>query len=144
MSISDLSLASECQNIEVILKNKVLEIQGFTQGIYRLYKTVNGKASWKSTSFAIWYFPNDKWGIGKLKDIGKSTSWVSSTGAQGDKSPYDVPNDKWQYDNGDWKDGDGDIIVQCVNDKGKIILLTLENLAYNPLAFFPFSKAALA
>ena len=124
MSISDLSLASECQNIEVILKNKVLEIQGFTQGIYRLYKTVNGKASWKSTSFAIWYFPNDKWGIGKLKDIGKSTSWVSSTGAQGDKSPYDVPNDKWQYYHDEWKNAErGDVSIECWNpDKGTVTL----------------------
>ena len=59
---------------------------------------------------------------------------------QFDKSPSDVPNDKWQYDNGDWKDGDGDIIVQCVNNKGKIILLTLEITANIALYFLCFLR----
>ena len=124
MSISDLSLASECQNIEVILKNKVLENQGNRQGLYRVYKTVNGKASWKSTSHAIWYAPNDHWVIGPLKDIGTGTSGVTSTGDQGDKRPSDVPNDKWQYYDDEWKNAEsGDVSIECWNpDKGTVTL----------------------
>ena len=124
MSISDLSLASECQNIEVILKNKVLEKQGSKQGLYRVYKTVNGKASWKSTSLAIWYSPYDNWSVGTLKTIGTGTSSLYSTGNQGYKSPFDVPNDKWQYSNNGFKNAEsGDVSIECWNpDKGTVTL----------------------
>ena len=69
------------------------------------------------------------WFIGDLEDIGTKTHKLRSDGDQGDRSPSDVPNDEWNED--------GDIIVQCVNDKGKLILLTLESLANIALAFFP-------
>ena len=70
----------------------------------------------------------DDWGIGELEYIGTRTYEIDSHVNQGDRSPSDVPNDEWNED--------GDIIVQCVNDKGKIILLNLESLANITLAFF--------
>ena len=117
----------------MILKNDVLASKGSLQGIYGVYQTSNGRTSWKSASKAIWYIPDyDDWSIGELEDIGTKTREIRSNGDQGDRSPSDVPNDEWNED--------GDIIVQCVNDKGKIILLTLESL----VCLFLFSKAALA
>ena len=115
----------------MILKNDVLASKGSLQGIYGVYQTTNGRTSWKSGSKAIWswYFLDIKClGIGELKDIGTWISEIESNGDQGDRSPSDVPNDEWNKD--------GDIIVQCVNDKGKIILLTFESSAYNAHAFF--------
>ena len=114
----------------MILKNDVLASKGSLQGIYGVYQTTNGRTSWKSGSKAIWYYPRHKeWVIGKLEDIGTWIREIKSNGDQGDRSPSDVPNDEWNED--------GDIIVQCVNDKGKIILLILESLANTALAFFP-------
>ena len=113
----------------MILKNDVLASKGSLQGIYGVYQTSNGRTSWKSASKAIW-FQYGYWFIGELKDIGTWNREIKSNGDQGDRSPSDVPNGKWNKD--------GDIIVQCVNDKGKIILLILENLGNIPLAFFVF------
>ena len=114
----------------MVLKNDVLASKGSLQGIYGVYQTTNGRTSWKSASKAIWYIPDyDDWAIGELEDIGTETRYIYSYSGQGDRSPSDVPNDEWNED--------GDIIVQCVNDKGKIILLTLESLANIALAFFP-------
>ena len=121
----------------MILKNDVLTSKGSLQGIYGVYQTTNGRTSWKSGSKAIWYY--SRWedrSIGELEDIGTNSHEIDSKGDQGDRSPSDVPNNEWNKD--------GDIIVQCVNDKGKIILHTLKSSAYNALAFFLFSKAALA
>ena len=106
----------------MILKNDVLVSKGSLQGIYGVYQTTNGRTSWKSGSKAIWFRPSwNGWVIGELEDIGTRTYEIDSRINQGDRSPSDVPNDEWNED--------GDIIVQCVNDKGKIILLTLESLA---------------
>ena len=116
----------------MILKNDILARKGSLQGIYGVYQTTNGRTSWKSGSKAIWYYTyhtRTDWFIGDLEDIGNRTGEIYSNGDQGDRSPSDVPNDEWNED--------GDIIVQCVNDKGKIILLTLESLANIALAFFP-------
>ena len=130
-------LISDCQYLEVILRNDVLASKGSLHGIYGVHQTSNERTSWKSGSNAIWYFADWKgWFIGELEDIGTKTSKIKSNGYRGRRSPSDVRKDEWNKD--------GDIIVQCVNDKGKIILLTLESSAYNPLAFFLFSKAALA
>ena len=119
----------------MILKNDVLASKGSLQGIYGVYQTTNGRTSWKSASKAIWS-KSSYWAIGKLEDIGSWNEEIKSNHDQGDRSPSDVPNDEWNKD--------GDIIVQCVNDKGKIILHTLKSSAYNALPFFLFSKAAPA
>ena len=122
----------------MVLKNDVLASKDSLQGIYGVYQTTNGRTSWKSASKAIWFVPHwNDWVIGDLSNIGTGIRELKSEGDQGDRSPSDVPNNEWNED--------GDIIVQCVNDKGKIILLTLKSSAYNALAsFFLFSKAALA
>ena len=113
----------------MILKNDVLASKGSLQGIYGVHQTTNGRTSWKSGSKAIWYYPGWKeWMIGNLGNIGTRTREIRTYGDQDDISPSDVPNDGWNEN--------GDIIVQCVNDKGKIILLTLESLANIVLAFF--------
>ena len=104
----------------MILKNDVLASKGSLQGIYGVYQTTNGRTSWKSGSNTIWYIPDyDDWAIGDLEDIGTETHEIYSYGDQGDRSPSDVPNEEWNQD----------IIVQCVNDKGKIILHTLKSSA---------------
>ena len=98
----------------MILKNDVLASKGSLQGIYGVYQTTNGRTSWKSASRAIWFVPHwNDWAIGELKDIGTKTEGIKSNGDQGDRSPSDVPNEEWNKD--------GDIIIQCVNDKGKIL-----------------------
>ena len=115
----------------MILKNDVLASKGSLQGIYGVYQTTNGRTSWKSASKAIWFAPDwNDWAIGELKNIGTKNEEIKSNGDQGDRSPSDVPNNEWNDNE------NGDIIVQCVNDKGKMILLTLESLAYITLAFF--------
>ena len=43
------------------------------EGIYHISSMVNGKASWTSTSQAIWYEQEiDNWKIGQLGNIGSS------------------------------------------------------------------------
>ena len=73
------------------------------------------------------------WVIGDLSNIGTEILELKSYGDQGDRSPSDVPNDEWIRDC-------GDIIVQCVNDKGKIIFITLESSNYNALVSFCFLR----
>ena len=105
----------------MILKNDVLASKGSLQGIYGVYQTTNGRTSWKSASKAIWYIPDyDDWAIGDLEDIGTKTREIKSNGDQSNRSPSEVPNNKWHYYKNGWKNVDGEIIVKCVNDKGKI------------------------
>ena len=121
------------------MKNDVLASKGSLQGIYGVYQTTNERTSWKSASKAIWYVPDKKyWGIGGSINFG-SLTWEIATD-QVHISPSDVPNNKWYYYKNEWEKGDGDIIVQCVNDKGKIALLTLEISANNGLAFLYFLR----
>ena len=90
-----------------------------------MHQETNGRTSWKSASKAIWYYPDDEdWHIGDLKDIGNGTYEIYSYGDSTDKSPSDVPNGKWNY-------GDN-IIVQCKNDKGKILSNILHKSIFLP------------
>ena len=68
-------LFSECEHIEISLKNNVLDVRFPTQGIYRkgllLDQIINGKPSWKSESHAIWYYPDwNEWFIGPYSWLG--------------------------------------------------------------------------
>ena len=107
----------------ITLKNDILASQSSLQGIYEWHKTINGKASWKSASNAVWYVPKSQsWGIGNLKKIGGETLRIVSDNYYGLESPYDVPPDKWLYrEIWGWKDGNGDIIIQCKNERGKLM-----------------------
>ena len=125
----------------MILKNDALASHDSLQGIYRVYQTQNGGTTWKSASKAIWYLQSyNSWSIGDLDDIGTGTRKIASKEVQGDNSPADIEVDKWYYQNNGWKKGNGDIIVQCLNDKGKIAMLTLEISANNALAFLYFLR----
>ena len=100
--------------MEVILKNDALDNKGSLHGIYAVHQETNGRTSWKSSSKAIWYYPDWKdWLIGDLKYIGNRNYEIRSYGDYTDKSPSDVPN-------GEWNESDN-ITVQCKNDKGKIL-----------------------
>ena len=105
--------------MEVILKNDVLDSKGSLQGVYVLHQTINGRTSWKSASKAIWYVRRN-WHIGNLENIGTSTREIFSNGDQSGKSPSDVPLNDWYHQHYGRKEGDGDIIVQCKKNNGKI------------------------
>ena len=112
---------SDCPYLEVILKNDVLASKGSLQGIYALKQIINGKTSWKSASKAIWYDDVEQnWHIGNLENIGTSTREIFSNGDQSGKSPSDVPLNNWYHQLYGRKEGDGDIIVQCKKNNGKI------------------------
>ena len=53
----------------MILKNDILASKGEFQGIYRLDKTLNGKAIWKSNSNAIWFNLYGVWMITAIRNI---------------------------------------------------------------------------
>ena len=103
------------------MTNDALISQGSLQGIYGVYQTTNGKTSWKSTFQAIWYVPDWKdWAIGKLENIGNETCGIWSNNDEDYKGPSDIPDNTWKYyNNGKQNNGDGNIMVQCINDQGK-------------------------
>ena len=93
-------------------------------GNYNTHKIVNGKASWKSTSGAIWFDSAFKdWAVGSLEDIGSSKRALISFGDHTEKIPSDIPNDDWKY----W-DGNawtiipiGDVNIKCTGkSKSKV------------------------
>ena len=47
--------STNCETIAVTLKNNAADNWGYFGGIYQSSSLVNGKASWTSTSKAIWY-----------------------------------------------------------------------------------------
>ena len=49
-----------CAAISVTLENNALVAQGYYEGIYHNSSMVNGKASWTSTSQAIWKYTGQK------------------------------------------------------------------------------------
>jgi len=113
------ALKAECQNIELIMKNDAHDAQGSKSGIYEIHQDVNGKKSWISSSNAIWYVPTyNSWAIGNLASIGSNSRVIASSSDTGDKSPYDVSNDDWYYDENGWNKANEDISIECVNDKG--------------------------
>ena len=111
----------------MISKYDVLAGKGSLQGIYGVYQTTNGRTSWKSAQKAIWFVPGQNywdqnyWVIGDLNNIGSDIQQIRSSGDQDDRSPSDVPKNEWRFYNDDWIYVNGDIIVQCKNDTGKII-----------------------
>ena len=85
------------------------------QGIYGVFQTLNGRPSWKSASKAIWYIQEfNDWAIGELNDIGTWTRDIASFGDQGDKSPFQIPNTRWEYVANELNVGHSDdISLQC-------------------------------
>ena len=98
------------------MKNNVFSRHTSKQGIYQIDEIVNGKRSWISATNAIWFIPEiNDWAIGYLENIGATLCGIHSTGDQEDKSPSDIPNDRWKYlIDSEWKDApSGDIIINC-------------------------------
>ena len=125
-------LISECQVIEVILRNNVLNTYGNYQGRYQIYPyQVNGKTSWKTGTHAIWFVPeNDNWAIGILDSIGTEWNGMRS----GDHQQWGHFDDlsfnyyQWKYHEynpfvwweweGLWKViPSGDITFNCISGK---------------------------
>ena len=70
-----LILVSECQNLQVILKNDILGKVKKIHGIYKIDQIVNDRASWKTTSLAIWFVSTsyaEFWCIGPVNKIGSN------------------------------------------------------------------------
>ena len=91
-SIYPCIFTAQCQNINVVLKNKTLQAQPRIQNTYQLSGLVNGKTSWISKYQAIWYIPEIKdWIFGDLKDLGNKIPRIKSTGDQGiENFPYEI------------------------------------------------------
>ena len=86
----------QCDTISVTLENNALAAQGSKEGIYHNSSMVNGKASWTSTSLAIWYDQEfNDWSIGFLDDIGENVGGIYSDDSG--ECPFDLPSEKWVY-----------------------------------------------
>ena len=94
--------------------------QGDRQGIYEFNGIVNGRISWKTSSQAIWYYPEFKdWAIGPLSDIGTSSRGITSV-ANLDTKIFNVPNNEWYYWDSEWKViKSGDITINCFKGKNR-------------------------
>ena len=94
----------------------VKEVQGDKEGIYHKSSLVNGKASWTSSTNAIWYHGEHKaWAIGSLY---KTNIGIHSFFDITFQCPFDLPGDGWKYDNNGWRHAyTNEISVVC---KGKV------------------------
>ena len=123
--------SSWCQNISVVLKNKVFEAQNQARDTYQLSKLVNGKASWISKYQAIWYISKFKfWAVGDFIKIGNTSTRIYS---KRDEFPYEIPSDQFLYsDAGKWKKpGANDISIDCIDGKG----ISFYSICFTQLCF---------
>ena len=94
------------------LKNSPLSAVSYLKGTYSLSTSSNGKPSWISASYAIWY-KSGQWRIGKLEDRGKDGFWIYSTDKSG--VPNDQGNEWFYHDGKSWVTSAlNDISVQCI------------------------------
>ena len=114
---------SHCEKIEITLKDNtaltalIEEVQGDKKGIYHKSSLVNGKASWTSSTNAIWYYGGDSkiWAIGSLDEIGTTTSGIHSFFDISFQCPFDLPSEGWKYSNNGWRHAQADEInVVCI------------------------------
>ena len=124
------TLISEGECIEVILKNDALAKQREKEDIYEESENVNGRRSWKSTNHAIWFLSEqNKWVIGKMKNIGSDICGIASPSGAGDYGyPYDVPRHQWEYYIGfkQWKKPTNDAEITIRNVTGTITFFDLQ------------------
>ena len=85
---------TSCQIINITLENDAQIAQGSREGIYHNFSVINGKASWSSTTNAIWY-SQGYWYIGSLDLIGLFNGRISSS--LGNQCPFDQLSEKWWY-----------------------------------------------
>ena len=123
---------SHCETIEITLKKHlkddptvtalVSEVQGDKEGIYHKSSLVNGKASWTSSSNAIWYYGGEYklWTIGPLDNIGTTNVDIHTFFDITFHCPFDLPSEAWKYDNNGWKFAEAnEINVVCI---GKVYI----------------------
>ena len=81
-----LLLVSECQNLQVILKNDILgKVDKIHAHVYQIDQIVNDRASWKTTSLAIWFVSTsygEFWCIGPIKKIGSNKCDIKTTDSE--------------------------------------------------------------
>ena len=106
----------QCQFLQVILVNEALTYQWDKQGTYELSAEINGKASWKSATQAIWFNSTFKnWMIGALSKNEDDFRGITSI----DNLEYDCPQQvgnlhwKYHYGNDTLKSCSKDVTIQC-------------------------------
>ena len=111
----------QCRVLQLSLSNQVQNYHHYLHGIYELYKTVNGKPSYRNRNgiAAIWYKGN-QWIIGNLAEIGTDKVGIGSHNHRSTEDcPQQVPNDEWKYyDDSEWQNaGSNDVTFQCTSKK---------------------------
>ena len=107
------------------MKNYALVAQGGKQGLYQKSSCINGKNSWISSLYALWYVSQYQyWIIGNIDDIGENYGYIYQY--QGDLNcPYNIPNHNWKYFNGQiWivPEDVSDISIRCFQGYSLAIL----------------------
>ena len=133
-----------CEVISITLENNAKAAQGIREGIYHNSFMVKGKASWISTSNAIWYTQSDDlllWMIGDLGSIGNLVDGLISFEVS--QCPFNVPSEIWYY----WIDGvfanagGNEINVRCLDGKYPKSIHFQKNFSTIQLTFCQKSEA---
>ena len=96
--------------------NEALTYQWDKQGTYELSAEINGKASWKSATQAIWYNSTFKnWMIGALSKNEDVFRGITSIDNLEYDCPQQVGNHHWKYHYGNdsLKSCSKDVTIQC-------------------------------
>ena len=116
-SFDDGNFCAICETIALRLKGNASLAQDDMEGIYYYSSMVNGKPSWTSMHYALWYAIG-YWLIGDLHSIGEFTGGIYSY--YGSQCPYNLSSDKWYYFqwDGDWMIAEtNEINVLCLDGK---------------------------
>ena len=102
--------------------------KGFVQGTYSKTAKENGKLSWTSASYALWWAPNKYWVVGNKGSIGSTSGFLFDRfiGSEVSGLPYAM-NNEFEYQNGnDWVKPRNEIFVKCTSLEtvaGKYIII---------------------
>ena len=109
--------STDCLTIRLDIKNIKFD---YLTGSYPKATNMNGKPSWKTEKYAIWYNTqsgNRWWRIGSIEEIGSDYSWIK---ASNDFSGIFDKDNQWVYFNGNvWvkPSNPNTIQVTCLNGK---------------------------
>ena len=86
--------------------------KGFVQGTYSKTAKENGKLSWTSASYALWWAPNKYWVVGNKGSIGGNAGFlIARLGL-----PYSSLSNQWEYyDGSDFVKPINEITVKCTS-----------------------------
>ena len=116
-----IGLCTFCETIDITLENDVLESHGERVGLYEKSSQVNGRASWSSTSQAIWFVDSlNRWAIGSLEDIGTTAAGIANN-KEVSQCPFDLSSEDWMYYtfSDGWKSAyANEINLVCIEGKG--------------------------